>query len=210
MTDARMNRRLGAMLALRLEASGLDEVPDARDPRGIRWALGTLLRAVAVGVAAGAESLAKVEKLTASMAGPVRRKLGIRRRVPDTTLRDALCAIEPGDLAPCLRALTRAAHQRKALWQDGLTSTQPEPSGVMGAPFAILKRTLGALEALEEAQRARSAAEQRREEDRADRLDELFTLLLMAGTSAGMLWLARQGSFSNPGAASPADPSTEG
>jgi hypothetical protein len=75
---------------------------------------------VVVGVAAGAESLAKVEKLTAAMAGPMRRKLGIRRRVPDTTLRDALCAIEPGDLVPCLRAITRAAHRRKALSPDGL------------------------------------------------------------------------------------------
>jgi hypothetical protein len=120
MTDARMNRRLGAMLSLRLEDAGLDDVPDPRDRRGIRWSLGTLLRAVVVGVAAGAESLAKVEKLTTSMSPAMQRKLQIPRRVPDTTLRDALCAIEPAELGPCLRSLTRAAYRSKSLTPYGL------------------------------------------------------------------------------------------
>ena len=58
MTDARMNRRMAAMLSIRLDEADLDEVPDARDPRGVRWCLATLLRAAVIGVAAGAESLA--------------------------------------------------------------------------------------------------------------------------------------------------------
>jgi hypothetical protein len=120
MTDARMNRRLTAMLSIRLDDAGLDEVPDARDPRGVVWPLGTLLRAAVIGVAAGADSLAEVERFTKSMSLAMRRKLGIRRRVPDTTLRDNLCAIEPAALGPCIRALARAAHRRKALCPVGL------------------------------------------------------------------------------------------
>jgi hypothetical protein len=40
---------------------------------------------------AGAKSLAEVEGLSTRMSTPVRRLFGIQRRVPDTTLRDALC-----------------------------------------------------------------------------------------------------------------------
>ena len=43
------------------------------------------------------------------------RLLGIRRRVPDTTLRDALEMVEPGDMRQPLHAIIRAAHRRKAL-----------------------------------------------------------------------------------------------
>jgi hypothetical protein len=64
MSDARMNRRLTGLLSARLAEAGLDLVPDGRDPRGIRWDLGTLLRAVVVGAAAGATSLAEVERHT--------------------------------------------------------------------------------------------------------------------------------------------------
>jgi hypothetical protein len=120
MTDARMNRRLSAMLSIRLGEARLDEVRDDRDPRGVRWPLRTLLRAVVVGMAAGAESLAKVEKLTEALSPAMRCKLGISRRVPDTTLRDNLCTVDPEQLGPCVRALTRAAHRRKALAPVGL------------------------------------------------------------------------------------------
>ena len=120
MSDARMNRRLVGLLSTRLAEASLDLVPDGRDPRGIRWDLGTLLRAVVVGITAGATSLAGVERYTDKLTRAMRRKLGIRRRVPDTTLCDALCSVVPEHLAPCLRALTRAAHRRKALAPDGL------------------------------------------------------------------------------------------
>ena len=46
--------------------------------------------------------------------------LGIARRVPDTTLRDALCTLEPRFLAPCLHSLILAAHRRKALRPERL------------------------------------------------------------------------------------------
>jgi hypothetical protein len=90
MTDARMNRRLANLRSVRLEEARLDEVRDDRDPRGRRWDLGVLLRAVIVSIASGAKSLADTEAGTASLSRAMRRKLGIARRVPDTTLRDNL------------------------------------------------------------------------------------------------------------------------
>ncbi len=61
---ARMNRRIFGMLSKRLDELGLDEIEDARDDRGKRWRLGTLLRATLGAMVAGAKSLAKVEDLT--------------------------------------------------------------------------------------------------------------------------------------------------
>jgi len=83
-----MNRRLANLLSVRLEDARLDEVRDDRDPRGKRWDLGVLLRAAIVGIASGAKSLADTEEVTASLSRAMRRKLGVARRVPDTTLRD--------------------------------------------------------------------------------------------------------------------------
>ncbi len=69
---------------------------------------------------AASRSLREVEQLTDELTPPIRAKLGIPRRVPDTTLRDALAALEPDDVRPALHAATRAAQRRKALEPDGL------------------------------------------------------------------------------------------
>ncbi len=61
-----------------------------------------------------------VEEVTDELTLPVRRKLGIGRRIPDTTLRDALSMLAPNDLRPALHASVRAARRRKALEPDGL------------------------------------------------------------------------------------------
>ena len=61
-----------------------------------------------------------VEWLTDELTPAVRSKLRIRRRVPDTTLRDMLTALKPDDLRPALHSVTRAALRRKALEPEGL------------------------------------------------------------------------------------------
>jgi hypothetical protein len=120
MPDARMTRRLANMLATRLNEAQLDQVRDDRGPRGRRWKLETLLVTVLTAMVAGARSLAEAERVTQSLSRAARRWLGIARRVPDTTLRDALCTLEPRFLAPCLHSLILAAHRRKALRPDRL------------------------------------------------------------------------------------------
>lgn len=120
MPDARMTRRLAGMLATRLDEARFDQVRDDRGTNGQRWELDTLLVAVTTAMVAGARSLAETERVTASLSRAARRWLGIRRRVPDTTLRDALCTVQPRFLASCLHSLILAAHRRKALTPDEL------------------------------------------------------------------------------------------
>ena len=112
---ARMNRRLFGMLSKRLDEARLDDVPDERDSRGKRWQLGALLRATLGGMLAGAKSVAEVETLSERLSRPMRRLLGVRRRLPDTTLRSALCTVDPDQLRPPLHALVKKAQRRKAL-----------------------------------------------------------------------------------------------
>jgi len=64
---------------------------------------------------AGAKSLAEAETLSERLSRPMRRLLGVRRRLPDTTLRSALCTVEPDRLRKPLHALVRKAQRRKAL-----------------------------------------------------------------------------------------------
>lgn len=100
----------------------LDQVPDSRDRRGRRWRLDTLLTSALFGLVAGCRSLREVEQLTEELARPIREKLGIPRRVPATTLRDALSSLEPDLVRPVLHAATRTARRRKALDPDSLPS----------------------------------------------------------------------------------------
>lgn len=116
----RIKRRVMGMLGKRLREAGLDEVDDPRDRRGRRWSLGALLRSVVVAMIAGCSSLKHLECMTAALAPAVRARLGIFRRVPDTTLRDALCQLEPAELRPSLHAVVKSAHRRKALEHDQL------------------------------------------------------------------------------------------
>lgn len=117
---ARMNRRLYGLLAKRLDEARLDGVRDPRQPRGKRWRLSALLRAVLGGLLSGARSLADVEAISARLSRPIRRLLGVPRRVSDTTLRDALCALDPSELRKPLHAIVQRAQRSKALEPDTL------------------------------------------------------------------------------------------
>lgn len=118
--EARLTRRMIGVLAARLPEAQLDRVKDPRSGRGRRWPLFVLLRAVLVAMVAGCKSLALAEALTAEMSAPLRKRLGIGRRVADTTMRDALCALDPEELRRPLHALVRSAHRRKALEPETL------------------------------------------------------------------------------------------
>ncbi len=107
------------MLSTRLPEIGLGRVSDPRKARGVRWKLATLLATPLVGMAAGLKSFADTEKLTEEMSPAMRRKLGVRKRIPDTTMRTTALKVDPEGLRKCLRRQTKAAHKRKALTPDG-------------------------------------------------------------------------------------------
>ena len=118
--DRRMNRRMAGLLGARLPEPGLEQVPDPRRRRGRRWSLVTILRTCLAAMAAGCRNLAESEALTDEMSVVMRGKLGIVRRVPDTTMRSVLVRIRPSELRKCLRRQTKRAYRRKALAPVGL------------------------------------------------------------------------------------------
>jgi hypothetical protein len=120
MTDVRLKRRLAGFLRKRLTEAGFDSVPDNRNSRGKLWELDTLLVATVVGMAAGAVSLGDVEDVTQNLTPQMRRWFDIGRRVPDTTLRDNLVAMDPESLRRPLHRTVKSAHRRHALSPDSL------------------------------------------------------------------------------------------
>lgn len=118
--DRRLTKRVAGMLRKRLPEAALDDVQDPRSHRGRRRELGTVLRAVVVGMLAGCTSLLELEALTSEMAPRMRRALGLGGRLPDTTARDVLCRLHPDSLRQALYRIVRKAHRRKALQPEGL------------------------------------------------------------------------------------------
>ena len=112
-------RRWAGLLRARLPELGLEEVPDPRAREG-RWSLAQILRATLVGLMAGCRSLSETEALTEGLAPPMRRRLGLPRRLADTTARDALCRVSLDGLRAALHRAVRAAWRRKALVPVGL------------------------------------------------------------------------------------------
>lgn len=120
MTDQRMRRRIVGALGKRLDEVGLEDVPDARDPRGKRWKLATVLRMVILGMVAGTKSVSELEELSSDLSLAVRRRLRISRRLPDTTAREILCGLMPQSLVFLLHRIIRSAMRRKAIHHDDL------------------------------------------------------------------------------------------
>jgi hypothetical protein len=117
----RWYRRLVGVLVARLPEARLEDVADPRARSGRRWKeLRPLLVAVITAMCAGAKSLADLEKMTTVMVPALRRRLGIARRIPDTTERDLLCKMEPRALRGSIHAQIRAAHRRKAVAPERL------------------------------------------------------------------------------------------
>lgn len=107
-------RRAAGFLAKRFSDLKLEQVEDPRRAAGKRWRLDAVLRTVLVAMMAGCKSPAEVEDFTSEMSGALRRQLGIKRRIPDTTLRSILLRLDPEEVRRALHAFTLAAWRRKA------------------------------------------------------------------------------------------------
>jgi hypothetical protein len=110
---------VAGLFRARLPELCLEEVPDPRAREG-RWSLAQILQAALVGLMAGCRSLSETEALTEGLAPPMRRRLGLPRRLSDTTARDALCRVPLDGLRAALHRLVKAAWRRKALEPVGL------------------------------------------------------------------------------------------
>jgi hypothetical protein len=110
---------MAGLLRARLPELDLEGVPDPRAREG-RWSLAQILRATLIGLMAGCRNLWETEQLTEEMALVMRRRLGLPRRLADTTARDALCRVPLDGLRAVLHRAVRAAWRRKALAPVGL------------------------------------------------------------------------------------------
>lgn len=95
----------------RREALDFRDVPDPRDRRGVRWPVATLLSTAMWGLLTVGRSLRAAEELSADLASGDR----LRRRLPDSTLGDALARMAPAPLRRHLHQHVRAEQRRKAL-----------------------------------------------------------------------------------------------
>jgi len=142
-------------LGKKLPSLDFEDVPDPRSAQGRRWPLATLLRGTLVGLMSGCQSLSDVEILSDMLPSASRKLLGITRRIPDTTLRDALCRLGPHALRACLHRVVRAAWRSKSLSEvglpfhvlaiDGKTTAIDGWDNVFGKYFAPECRPMGLL-----------------------------------------------------------------
>lgn len=120
MASRRTVRRMAGFISRFFSDHLLQLVADPRGEQGRRWkSCLPLLKAVLLGLACGCKGLAEVEDLTADMHVGIRRLLDIPRRIPDTTLRDLLCRLDPQSLATLLYVVGYDAWRRKALVPTG-------------------------------------------------------------------------------------------
>lgn len=113
----RLTRRHVGHLAARVNKMPLDKVADPRKGR-TTWPIRTLLTAAMVGIAAGCKGLGEVEELTSWLGSGARQYLGLKSRVPDTTMRDLLVQFEPNEVRKLNYGFIRAARRRKQLNHD--------------------------------------------------------------------------------------------
>jgi len=112
-------RRVAGLLRARLPELDLEGVLDPRAREG-RWSLAQILRTTLLGLMAGCRSLAEAEALSDTLTPAMRRRLGLPRRLADTTARDALCRVSLEGLRGVLHRAVRAAWRRKALASESL------------------------------------------------------------------------------------------
>lgn len=113
-------RRSAGFIARANADLALHEVEDPRSERGRGWVLPALLRALFIGLMSGCASLAETERLTGALSPALRPKLGLHRRVPDTTLRGLVMKLPLDTVRRLMQRIVHIAHRRKALEPDGL------------------------------------------------------------------------------------------
>jgi hypothetical protein len=113
--NRRWLRRISGFLHKRVRELRLWDLEDPRAYRGRRWRIETLLSTVLVGLMSGCKGLKDLEALTESLSSPMRKMLGVPRRLPDTTLRQVLCKLQPMQLLELLGRTMRLAYRRKSL-----------------------------------------------------------------------------------------------
>jgi len=113
-------KRIVRYLGKRENALDFERIADPRARRGRRWSLRSLLTATFIAMVAQEHNLRGVERLTRDLSG-CRRRLGIPRRVPDSTLAHFFARLDDEvGLRQVLVDDIKRAHRRKALQPVGV------------------------------------------------------------------------------------------
>ena len=93
----------------------IDNLTDPRDARGRQWYMPTMIKAVLYGIMSGQKSLRQVEQTTEELSESTKKLLRIKKRLPDTTLRDFLVALQADTVLTLLYRCVHQAIRRKSL-----------------------------------------------------------------------------------------------
>lgn len=119
MATKRKVRRTAGFLSAFFTGSVLNstaEKADGRSTRGRRWKKAIpLFKAALLCIAAGCKGPTEAEELMKDMPAWVRKMIGIRRWIPDTTLRTFLCKVVPEQLCNLIYIIGYDAWRRRAL-----------------------------------------------------------------------------------------------
>ncbi len=116
MTRDRKIRRGAGLMARGRADLALHQLEDGRGKKGRRWKVAApLWTMMLMGMVTGRKSLADTERMSDDISPALRRRLDIRRRTPDTTMRSLVMKTPLSTLRSRLRRQTWLAHKRKAL-----------------------------------------------------------------------------------------------
>ena len=118
--EDRKLRSAAGMLAVGLAGADLGRVEDDRGPRNRRWSVLALAKGPVVGLVVGLQGSKPLETLTDAPSRGMREKLGLERRLSDTTTRDFLVHGRPDSLPAAMHRLVRTALRNKQLEPVGL------------------------------------------------------------------------------------------
>lgn len=99
----------------RLQDAGVDRMPDWRGQQGRRIEHRALMFALGLAVVAAVRTLRGAEMMTAKLAPYLRKKTGIKKRISDTKLRDALLSRHFPEARFCLIRQVKREHRRGRL-----------------------------------------------------------------------------------------------
>lgn len=114
MQDIKLSCRLAGCTSKRLGELDFSSVGDGRQ-WVYKWPLPLILKHVLVGIMAGKKGLGEIEENFSEISQFMRRVLGFFRRIPDTTMREALIKVDLDSLRKVLQKTVHLAIRRKAL-----------------------------------------------------------------------------------------------
>jgi hypothetical protein len=118
--EDRKIRSAAGKLAVGLAGAGLGRIEYDRGARNRRWSVLSLAKGFMVGLVVGLQGLKQLEALTDGLSRGMREKLGIGRRLSDTTGRDFLVHARLASLLAAMHRQVRTASRKKQLEPVGL------------------------------------------------------------------------------------------